>query len=354
MFLKKLAWYRKESQKYWQAYFATWQKQAREISPLSSQMLDKFIDLYPRGKQLRGFLVYLGYKIAGGKNDQQILKASVSLEILETSILLIDDVFDQDKKRRGIDTIYIAWQKQLQNHSNSKFLGENMATITMMNGYYMVVENLLQADFSAKTLNKALSFLSKAAILTGYGEAMDVVGFKFNKNNVESFDDLDKINFYKTSWYTIIMPLRFGLILAGVDQQNSLHNNLSDFGKLAGELFQIKDDLLGTFGDSSKTGKSNNSDIAQRRWTSLVKNLYLLIKDEDKSKFLDIFEGKVSKKKTDLLYQLLIDYDIESKLAQKMQKLLRECQLLADNMNCDQEYKQILREFSEYLLNRDY
>ncbi len=216
-----------------------------------------FIKACSGGKKIRGALINLGYKIAGGKSDS-ILDIAAAYEIFHTSILAHDDVIDQSPIRRGRPSLYRVLGGGHHGISQAISLGDL--------GFFLASKIISSSDFEDRKKIKALEYFAKTTIDTALGEMLDVELPYLDKKRQES--DVLTIMKYKTARYSVSSPLQLGAILANADKK--LIDNLGEFGENLGIAFQIQDDILGVFGKEETLGKSNKSDIEEGKNTLLI------------------------------------------------------------------------------------
>lgn len=356
--------YQNQVKPYYNQFFKYWKAEAKKAGTLPTEMLDKFIDIYPRGKQLRGALSVLGYQVSGGKDMEQMHKASIVVELLETSILIADDIFDKDEIRRGVPTIYRQWEKKLP---KQKELAQNIAFITALNGYYLALHALSLTKFSPHIIQKALEFYTRSGIFTGFGEAMDIyTPAQTIKQKQSSTDNIHK---YKTIWYSAILPLKFGAILANASDARL--SKIENYAQILGSIFQIQDDILGSFGDPAITGKANDQDIKEGRWTILIEGLFqtlsknsLMQKTETKQVSAGEFKKDLEKLKQimqksnrtysdiKIIKQLLTNYQVVDKAKQKAQSLLNEGLKIIAKITKNQDQQDTLKNLLYFVLER--
>ena len=266
------------------ALLVDWKTLIKKTAPDLVSPLDLYIDRSFGGKTLRGVLVCLGYKIAGGKNLREILKAAAAVEIFQTSILAHDDIIDLSPTRRGKPTIYKALGDNHYALSQTICLGDI--------GFFMATHALADSKFKPEYKIKAVSAFSKMVINTGLGEMLDV---ELPRLKIGKTDNaVLTIHKLKTSYYTIIYPLTIGAILGGAGQH--LLDKFQAFGEKLGIAFQIQDDILGVFGNEEQLGKSVTSDIEEDKNTLLITQA-LKKADGEQELFLNCHygKGKISK-----------------------------------------------------------
>lgn len=253
------------------------QKLMQDSTPELQEALDELVSVNSGGKCLRATLVALGY-ISSSHHDDYYLPLATAFELFQTSILVHDDIIDNASTRRGKDTIPTAYNKKYQNpiNQNNNFQSKKQNFATSMGiclgdlGFYLSSEIIATAYQDNPCLGKILSYYNNVVIKTCKGEMLDIIlPFKeeyFPKDsNLES--KILKIYKLKTAWYSVIGPFCLGMMLGGTDKKQikQMEKILLDLGV----AFQIKDDLLGIYGDEKKIGKSTNSDIEEYKQTIL-------------------------------------------------------------------------------------
>ena len=253
-------------------YFKQKIKKAKEVDFFASQAIKMIADFtLAGGKRIRPALVYYGYLASGGKEDQKILEVSMSLELIHSFLLIHDDIIDRDEKRHGITTVHEKYKKIGQriiskSKEDSAHFGNSMAIITGDIAYAMANEIIFNSKFSPEIIIKALDKMQNIVYITCAGEMLDVVmenrGRTSEKEILHMFEG-------KTSRYTFEGPLHFGSILSGNSDKKIL-DKFSAYSLPLGKAFQIRDDILGIFGDEKKTGKPVGSDVSEGKQTLLL------------------------------------------------------------------------------------
>lgn len=223
-------------------------------------------------KRIRGAFVYYGYLLGNTTIDERIWEPAMSVELVQTALLMHDDVMDQDVVRRGKPTTHKFFE------DGNPHYGESMAYVTGDVVLSLGYELLCNARFDKDIVNKATSRLLRGIINTGYGQAYDVT--LANDNNAWTEDDVLSLHKAKTAIYTYENPLCIGAILANLDEK--VLDVLSQYSMDGGVCFQLQDDILGVFGNPEKTGKSADSDLLQGKNTLLVQKAFELGTDEQK------------------------------------------------------------------------
>ena len=243
-------------------------------SPYLKNNLELFAKLNSDGKLVRGILVALGYKIMGGKDIDYSLDLSLAYEIFQTSVLIHDDIIDNDILRRGKETIHYANQKKYEKYSReeAKKVSESIAICIGDYGFYEANQIIINNYANDPHLRDVFNYYNDIILKTIEGELIDVILPFESKFNLLS-NDLEKavMSIYelKTAYYTIIGPLCLGMLLQ--ERDNKKIEEITKLAKKIGIAFQIQDDILGIYNDM---GKVIGSDIKEYKQTILYSYTY--------------------------------------------------------------------------------
>ena len=238
-------------------------KKARALSGDAGAVIEALFELATRGgKRLRPALVAAAHVACGGESGSPaVTEAGVALEVLQAYLLIHDDWMDDDDVRRGGPSVHASLRRTF----GDRAAGDSCAILAGDYAQGLALEVIARARVPAPRMVAAMREL--AAMLTAVvtGQILDVRG------NAKTAVDVETIHRLKTSSYTTRSPLALGAILAGADA--AVCDGLRAAGDPMGIAFQLQDDLLGTFGDPKKTGKSARSDLRQGKRTALVAEL---------------------------------------------------------------------------------
>ena len=229
--------------------------------------LEILANLNSEGKLIRGFLIALGYKML--KEDiKYSYNLSLAYELFQTSILIHDDIIDNDNLRRGKDTIHFANFKKYKslNEHDAKKASESIGICIGDYGFFKVNEIIINNYKNDPNFVKVFNYYNDIVLKTIEGELTDVVlAFEGKYKEIKNLDEhIMLIYKLKTSFYTIIGPLSLGLILGGIADEKL--EDIRKFGEKVGIAFQIQDDILGIY---SNMGKVIGSDIKEYKQTIL-------------------------------------------------------------------------------------
>ncbi len=223
-----------------------------------ASMVDAARDLALRGgKRLRAGLIAAGWLAGGGSDDlDAAIDGGVAFELLQAYLLIQDDWMDGDLTRRGGPSVHAALTAKFgatQRGASSAILASDLT-------WSLSVETFLgiQRISPDKRLEVLSTFLRIHEDVV-FGQQIDVLGMS---EDVEAMHDL------KTGSYTIRGPLVLGATMAGGSSE--LIAMLKRFSAPLGIAFQLRDDLLGTFGDPAETGKPVGNDLVVGKRTALV------------------------------------------------------------------------------------
>lgn len=226
------------------------------------------------GKRLRAGFLYWGYRAGGGPDSAALVRLAASMEFFQAAALLHDDVMDRSDTRRGMPSAHRTIEAL---HSARGWLGDG--------GRFGEGAAILAGDLCLTWCDEMFATCGLPGEELGRGRALfdrmrtQLMGGQFLDllESVRGWDGLDldariasarKVIRYKSAKYTIEHPLLIGALVGGVDDETLTH--LSDYGLALGEAFQLRDDLLGVFGDPEATGKPAGDDLREGKRTVLV------------------------------------------------------------------------------------
>lgn len=224
--------------------------EVREISPHLVPILEAMKELSVGGKRLRALLTILGYELSGQEVNEEVIKAAVMMEIFHLGLLIQDDFMDRDTLRRGVKTI-------LARYSDP----HTADFVSMLAGDYTFgwgMEIIASLDLPAENVNKAIAVWGKYFTRVGYGQTLDGLAIADEKTILQILE-------LKSGEYSCVLPLVLGATLGGADSE--LIDNLKEYGMELGWVFQLRDDWLAEYGDTSKTGKPVGNDSREGKRT---------------------------------------------------------------------------------------
>jgi geranylgeranyl diphosphate synthase type I len=243
------------------------------IGPELAEQVQAARDATSGGKRLRPSFCYWGFRAAGGDPEQQpILKAAASLEMLHVSALVHDDVMDSSDVRRGAPAAHRRFEALQRARSEASGRGGDPVGFGIGAAILLGDLCLIWADemmhtsgFDAASLASASKFFDAVRVEVTAGQYLDLVA---QASGEADMDRALRVLRYKAATYTVERPLHIGAALGRGGQQ--LIDSLSAYGLPLGEAFQLRDDLLGVFGDPALTGKPAGDDLREGKRTVLT------------------------------------------------------------------------------------
>lgn len=215
------------------------------------------------GKRLRPAFCHWAFIGAGGApGDAAVVDTGAALELLHAFALIHDDVMDGSDTRRGDRTVHTVFS---DTHRDGEWSGEPRR---FGEGVAILIGDLAEvfADrLMIGTPPAAFGAWSQLKIEVNIGQYLDVLGAARGGTDLETSR---RIAHYKSGKYTIERPLHVGVAL--VDRLDEFRQQLSAYGTPLGEAFQLRDDILGAFGDEDRTGKPVGDDLREGKPTPLL------------------------------------------------------------------------------------
>jgi len=325
--------------------------EAKKISDSSREIMQCIKDFSLRwGKRIRSILVVMAYKSLGGKNENAIIDIAVSAELMQSFLLVHDDIIDDDSLRRGGPTMHRTYAEKYKDYNNPKKFGESMAIIA---GDLLAVlgnETISKSDFDEGKRVRLLQKFNNIVKMTGYGEITDILlGLKTHIRE----EDILKMHKLKTAAYTIEGPLHMGAIAAGASDEQL--KTLTNYAIPLGQAFQIRDDILGMFGSEEKLGKPADSDIKEGKKTLLILKALENSDKEQKELILNALGNKnITKTELTKVRETIkktgsLDYSeiLAEKLVEKAKDVIKKSDF-------EKQGKDFLLEIADYIIKRDY
>ncbi len=224
------------------------------------------------GKRIRSAFAWTAWLGAGGSRTSadaaSVLRACAALELVQACALIHDDIIDASVTRRGFPTVHIGFARRHRdaNWSGSpERYGESAAILLGDLALCWADDMLRESGIDAATAVRISPVWSAMRTEVLGGQLLDI---EAEAGLDESVDAAMRVNRYKTAAYTVERPLQIGAALA--DAPPELTAAYRSFGTDIGLAFQLRDDLLGVFGDPAVTGKPSGDDIREGKRTVLM------------------------------------------------------------------------------------
>jgi geranylgeranyl diphosphate synthase type I len=217
------------------------------------------------GKRLRPAFCHWGFVGCGGDPDDPIIAdAGAAFELMHAFALFHDDVMDDADSRRGERTthrLFAARHDEGGWAGEARRFGDGMAIL--IGDLAFVYSDQLMAGANPT----AWRIWNELRIELNVGQVLDMLGAVRGLRDVAQ---AERICRYKSGKYTIERPLHLGAALAAPERFDDLAPRLSGYGLPLGDAFQMRDDVMGAFGDERTTGKPVGGDLREGKPTPLL------------------------------------------------------------------------------------
>lgn len=267
------------------ARFATAKRdQLSELAPELTPLAEFAAQLLGGGKRLRPAFCWWAWRGCGGANIDEVVVAAAALEFLHAGALLHDDLIDDADTRRGLPSAhrwFASRHRQAQGRGRDADFGQSAAII--LGDLCLGWSDELFADsglpIAAIRAGKPVMDTMRTEVMCGqYLDLLQQVRTTRPASGESPDESAEQLSAeltsamavarFKTAKYTIERPLQLGAAMAGADAASMAQ--FSNFGIPLGEAFQLRDDILGVFGDPTATGKPAGDDLREGKRTVLI------------------------------------------------------------------------------------
>ncbi len=274
-------------------------------------MLDIVGDAVSGGKRLRAIFLVVGWHGAGGSDCPELYRAAASMEFLQACALIHDDIMDDSDTRRGLPSTHRRFQDLHRAHGwhgSAERFGLGAAILAGDLCLSWADTCLLQSGLDPTALLRAKGAFDQMRAELMAGQYLDLVEQSRGGGDVAR---ARTVIAYKSARYTIARPLEIGGRLAG--GQDPLLRTYEAYGLSLGEAFQLRDDVLGIFGDAQQTGKPVGDDVREGKQTVLVATAM----------------ARASEADARVLRDALGQADLDADSVERLQHIIRDCGALA-------------------------
>ncbi len=285
------------------------------------------------GKRLRPVLTLMTAEIFDC-DYKNALDAALSIEVFHNFSLIHDDIMDDAPLRRGKETVHLKWDL------NTGILSGDAMLIMA----YQLFEN-----YNSGTFQKLAKLFSKTALEVCEGQQYDI---DFETQDDVTIEDYLKMIEFKTA-ALIGAAMKMGAIVANASENDQ--NSIYDFGKNLGIAFQLQDDYLDAFGDSTAFGKQMGGDIIENKKTFLYLKAVEFSTKDNKLELQHLFSISPNdfSDKIKTTKQIFTVSGAAEATQQAIKSYTDKALAVLENMTIDTEKKTILRQFGEQLMNRN-
>ncbi len=263
------------------------------------------------GKRLRPAFVYWGHRASGADHDPAVLEAAAAVELLHTFALIHDDVMDRSDTRRGRPAVHASLA---QAHTREGLRGDpswfGVGGAILAGDLAFVWSDQLfdDAALPLATRERARRVFTELRVEVMAGQYLDL---RLAGLPSPGEDEALRVALLKSGRYTVTRPLLLGAAIG--DGGPELEESLAGFGDAIGLAFQLRDDVLGLYGDPEETGKGGLTDLREGKRTLLVLRAFELCTGTE----------------SDVLVAILGDPEVDAEDADRAREIIRDCGALA-------------------------
>ncbi|WP_418960324.1 polyprenyl synthetase family protein [Streptomyces tritici] len=302
-------------------FVGTEAEQLTAVDPALEPVAAQLESVVAEGKRLRAAFCYWGWRATGQPDSDAMVRAAASMELVHAAAVVHDDLIDDSPLRHGRPTPHVALRSAVRRGERAGRAARSLA---------MLVGDLLMslAGQLFATCGLPAAYLGRARPLWGAlareliaGECLEILHTAGAPDTTASL----KVIRYKTAKYTVEQPLLIGGVLAGAGA--SLRAGYSAYGLPLGEAFQLRDDLLGLFGDPHVTGKDGSDDLRGHRPTALLAETWKRADDAERERLRAVLgrpdpDGRLLHEARELMRRLKAPDRVEAMIAQRVDEAL--------------------------------
>lgn len=272
-------------------YLSTRVAECADLDPDFAESAEQLVEFVLRGgKRIRPTFAWWGWRAAGGAADgpaaRAMLSAASALELIQACALVHDDLIDDSRLRRGFPTVHedFAGRHQTQGWAGPPQRFGMAAAVLLGDLALSWADDMLHtAGMDAEPLARALRPWRAMRTEVLAGQHLDILA---QVRGDESAQSAIRVSALKAASYTVQRPLEFGALAGGAGAD--VLAALDRFGADIGVAFQLRDDLLGVFGDSEITGKPAGDDLREGKRTLLIAETLHRAGDQGDQQTLDL------------------------------------------------------------------
>jgi geranylgeranyl diphosphate synthase type I len=296
------------------------------------------------GKRLRPAFCYWGFVGAGGDPfDSRVIDAGGAFELMHAFALFHDDVMDDADSRRGAPTTHSVYAEQHQRNQwagESRRFGEGVAIL--VGDLAFVYADLLLESASPEVM----AIWNELRIELNIGQFLDIAG---SVQRVRDLESAERICCYKSGKYTIERPLHLGAVLAAPERRAELLPKLTEYGLPLGDAFQMRDDVMGAFGDERLTGKPVGGDLREGKPTPLLARAVAMASEAQRTVLDRVGDSDLTDADVTDIQQVIVDTGALADLENHIARLTRTAIGSLDRIDLVPEARKELVSLAEYV-----
>jgi geranylgeranyl pyrophosphate synthase len=326
---------------------------ARRISPHYETLWEDIQKLYiAGGKRFRSYMTLLTYEAFSKKPPETILPAAAAAELIHMAMLVHDDIIDRDDIRYGVKNVtgeyLIHYEELIKDEAERRHYANSAAILAgdllISEAYILMTETKIKPS----AVVAAQRLIAKAMFHVIAGELLDTEASFRGKDGADPLVIAEE----KTASYSFVSPFLMGATLA--EASSAQQEILQKLGEQLGIGYQLRDDLLGIFGDEVQTGKSVDSDIKEGKRTLLIEEFDTYATEAQQREFSSLFGRQdISKKEIKRVKTLLIESGAKEAIEIQINAFRQYTHALLKSLDIDKEHRKAFGMLIDLCLKRD-
>ncbi|WP_433832676.1 polyprenyl synthetase family protein [Actinoplanes sp. CA-015351] len=326
-----------------------------DVSADCAPLVHYVADLMNGGKRLRAAFCYWAWRATGAGDGAAIVTAATALEFLQAAALIHDDVMDASDTRRGAPSMHRRFTALHQGNGWERDAGHFGVSAAILAGDLCLTwsdELYTGSGLSPQALARGRAVFNPMRTQLMGGQYLDLLEQAIGGSRPhDALHRARRVTHYKSAKYTVEHPLLLGASLAGADDH--LLARLSRFGLALGEAFQLRDDVLGVFGDPATTGKPAGDDLREGKRTVLI----ALALQHGGARQRDVIETLLSGASPgpadiDILRAIIVDTGALAAAEQMIADLLDRSRSALDTATIDETARSVLLALADAAVTR--
>ena len=335
------------------AFLTSQQEGLASVNRFGQEAATRLLDFALQGKMIRGGLTCLGHSLFQDRVTRDVLAAAGAMELIQSALLVHDDIMDRDSTRRGNPSMHrqLAELAAREGVADTDRVGESLGICIGDVAFFLAFELLGEIRAHPGVLRRVLRITGQELTYVGVAQMEDV--YRGASAEVPSHEDTLRLYLYKTGRYTFSLPLVLGGLLAEGEDRSL--EKLEAIGEDLGVIFQIKDDELGLFGSTESVGKPVGSDIREGKKTLFYSHLMAEAPDEERDRLASIFGNPgIGPQDVEFVRKLIGRLGIKKRVAEQLQFHAERVRGRIDRLQGVHEaYRSVLYELLDYSLSRE-
>ncbi|WP_298336944.1 polyprenyl synthetase family protein [Ferrimicrobium sp.] len=298
------------------------------------------------GKRLRpAFCYWTAVGMGADSGDPVLMRALMGLELLHTFALIHDDLMDRSDVRRGEPSVHTAFASQHRQEAlrgSSVQYGDSMAILVGDLAFAYADQMLIDANRRARQLYAELK------LEVNLGQSLDVSGSFASGTTLAK---AERIALYKSGKYTVERPMHIGAALA--DAYFASTEAVTHFAVPLGMAFQLRDDILGVFGQTERTKKPVGDDLREGKQTLLIGLACQMCSSTERTLFEGLFgRDDLSGSEVEALQEMIAHTGALRAMEDRIDQLFLRSMQALDELALTQEARVALGEMAGFVVDR--